>query len=88
MAHPVEIFGGSARLSDPCAYLVPTPLAKECRTDPSSVAKKNGELASAANVTTFTTGRLPGAWRTNGAFLKRRGKVVLRSPERLFLHTI
>ena len=49
---------------------------------------KNEELASAANVTAFTTSRLLSEWRRNGAVLKRRGKVVLRSPERLFLHTI
>ena len=49
---------------------------------------KNEELASAANVTAFTTSRLLSEWRKNGAVLKRRGKVVLRSPDRLFLHTI
>jgi hypothetical protein len=27
-------------------------------------------------------------WQNNGAILKRRGKVLLRSPERLLLHTI
>jgi CRP/FNR family transcriptional regulator, nitrogen oxide reductase regulator len=48
---------------------------------------KNEELASAANVTAFTTSRLLSEWQRNGAVLKRRGKVVLRSPGRLFLHT-
>ena len=49
---------------------------------------RNEELASAANVTAFTTSRLLSEWQRNGAVLKRRGKVVLRSPDRLFLHTI
>jgi hypothetical protein len=50
--------------------------------------KQNEELASAASVKALTSSRLPGAWRTNSAVLKRRGKVVLRSPERFSLHTI
>jgi CRP-like cAMP-binding protein len=48
----------------------------------------NEELAGAANVTPFTASRLLSKWQSNGAVLKRRGKVLLRSPERLFLHTI
>lgn len=47
----------------------------------------NEELAGAANVTTFTVSRLLSEWQSNGAVLKHRGKVLLRSPERL-LHTI
>ena len=49
---------------------------------------KNEELASAANVTAFTTSRLLSEWRSNGAVLKRRGKVVLRSRDGLFLRSI
>ena len=48
----------------------------------------NEELAGAANVTPFTTSRLLSKWQSNGALLKQRGKVLLRSPERLLLHTI
>jgi CRP-like cAMP-binding protein len=47
----------------------------------------NEELASAANVTPFTASRLLSEWQTNRAVVKRRGKILLRSPERLFLHT-
>jgi CRP-like cAMP-binding protein len=36
----------------------------------------------------FTASRLLSGWQNNGAILKRRGKVLLRSPERLLLHTI
>jgi CRP-like cAMP-binding protein len=43
----------------------------------------NEELASAANITPFTASRLLSKWRTNGAVIKRRGKILLRSPERL-----
>jgi len=45
----------------------------------------NEELAGAANVTPFTASRLLSEWQKNGAVLKHRGKVVLRSPERLLL---
>jgi CRP/FNR family transcriptional regulator, nitrogen oxide reductase regulator len=57
---------------------------------PSGVALQitNEELANAANVTPFTASRLMGAWQRDGALVKRRGKVLLRSPERLFLGTI
>ena len=48
----------------------------------------NEELAGAANVTAFTASRLLSKWQNNGAILKRRGKVLLRSPERLLLHTV
>ena len=48
----------------------------------------NEELAGAANVSTFTVSRLLSEWQDNGAVLKCRGKVLLRSPKRLFLHTI
>jgi len=45
----------------------------------------NEELASAANITPFTASRLLGEWQTNHAVVKRRGKIVLRSPGRLLL---
>lgn len=48
----------------------------------------NEELAGAANVSTFTVSRLLSEWQDNGAVLKCRGKVLLRSPKRPFLHTI
>jgi CRP-like cAMP-binding protein len=43
----------------------------------------NEELANAANVTPFTASRLMSAWQRNRALVKRRGKVLLLSPERL-----
>jgi CRP/FNR family transcriptional regulator, nitrogen oxide reductase regulator len=48
----------------------------------------NEELASAANVTPFTASRLLSEWQTNHAVVKRRGKILLRSPERLLLHVV
>jgi len=44
----------------------------------------NEELASAANVTPFTTSRVMSEWRRRGALKKSRGKVLLRSPVLLF----
>jgi CRP-like cAMP-binding protein len=43
----------------------------------------NEELANAANVTPFTASRLMSAWQRKRALVKRRGKVLLLSPERL-----
>jgi CRP-like cAMP-binding protein len=48
----------------------------------------NEELASAANISPFTASRLLSEWQTDGAIAKRRGKILLRSPDRLFLHIV
>jgi len=48
----------------------------------------NEELANAANVTVFTASRLLSEWQRNGALVKSRGKILLRSPERLFLREV
>ena len=47
----------------------------------------NEELANAANITAFTASRLMSKWQRDRALVKCRGKVLLRSPERLFLQT-
>jgi CRP/FNR family transcriptional regulator, nitrogen oxide reductase regulator len=39
----------------------------------------NEELASAANITRFTTSRLLNKWQRSGVITKRRGKILLRS---------
>jgi CRP-like cAMP-binding protein len=43
----------------------------------------NEELANAANVTPFTASRLMSEWQRDRALVKRRGRVLLRVPERL-----
>lgn len=48
----------------------------------------NEELASTASITPFTASHLLSEWQSNRALEKRRGKVLLRSPERLFLHVV
>ena len=45
----------------------------------------NEELAYSANITPYTTSRLISKWRKSGAIRKRKGKIILRSPERFFL---
>jgi len=47
----------------------------------------NEELAGAANVTPFTASRLLSEWQGHGAVVKRRGKILLRFPEKLDLHS-
>jgi CRP/FNR family transcriptional regulator, nitrogen oxide reductase regulator len=48
----------------------------------------NEELGNAANVTPFTASRLISEWQRNRVLVKRRGKILLRSPERLLLTTV
>ena len=48
----------------------------------------NEELASAANITPFTASRLLSEWQRNRAVLKRRGKILLCSPEKLLLCSV
>jgi CRP-like cAMP-binding protein len=48
----------------------------------------NEDLASSANITPYTTSRLMSAWQKSRAIAKHRGKVVLRSPERLLLRVV
>jgi CRP-like cAMP-binding protein len=49
---------------------------------------RNEELANEANVTPFTTSRLLSEWQRLGIVRKSRGKVLLRSPERLFIQEV
>jgi CRP/FNR family transcriptional regulator, nitrogen oxide reductase regulator len=49
---------------------------------------RNEELANEANISPFTASRLLSAWQREGILVKRRGKVLLRSPGRLLRHDI
>jgi len=46
---------------------------------------RNEELANEANVTHFTASRMLSEWQRQGILRKSRGKILLLSPERLFL---
>ena len=48
----------------------------------------NEELANAANITQFTASRLLSEWQRNRTVVKRRGKILLCSPEKLLLHSL
>ncbi len=52
------------------------------------LAIRNEELASAANVTTFTVSRLMSEWQRGGLVKKSRGKVLVPFPERLLLQDL
>ena len=43
----------------------------------------NEQLADASNVTLFTVSRLTAEWRRSNLITKRRGRIVLRFPDRL-----
>jgi len=45
----------------------------------------NEELANAANITPYTASRILSEWQRTGAIRKQRGKLFVRSAERLFL---
>lgn len=47
----------------------------------------NEELASAANITPFTASRILSEWQDTNVVTKRRGKIILHSPGRLFSKT-
>ena len=49
-----------------------------------SLELTNEQLANAANVTPFTASRILRSWQRNGAVVKTRGKLLLRSPAELF----
>jgi CRP-like cAMP-binding protein len=48
----------------------------------------NEELAHAANITPYTTSRVISEWHKTGAVRKQRGRILLRSLEKLFLRAI
>jgi CRP-like cAMP-binding protein len=45
----------------------------------------NEELANSANITAYTASRMISRWERDGVIRKKRGKILVRSPERLFL---
>jgi CRP/FNR family transcriptional regulator, nitrogen oxide reductase regulator len=45
----------------------------------------NEDLANSANITPFTASRIVSQWKKIGALRKQRGKILVRSPERLLL---
>jgi len=48
----------------------------------------NEELAHAANISPYTTSRVISEWHRTGAVRKHRGRILLRSLERLFLRSV
>lgn len=48
----------------------------------------NQELADSANITPYTTSRMVNQWKKTGALHKQRGKILLRSPEKLLLRAV
>jgi len=48
----------------------------------------NEDLSNAANITHYTTSRLMSGWQKDRTIVKRRGRILLRTPERLILRTV
>jgi len=53
-------------------------------SDGINIEVTNEQLANTANITLFTVSRLLNEWHRKGVLVKSRGKIVLRSPEKLF----
>jgi len=53
-------------------------------SDGITIEVTNEQLANTANITLFTVSRLLSEWHRKGVLVKSRGKIVLRSPEKLF----
>lgn len=47
------------------------------------IEANNEDLANAAGITTYTASRLLTRWQRSGVILKKRGRVIISSPERL-----
>jgi CRP-like cAMP-binding protein len=58
-------------------------IGQKCATG-ISLEITNEQLANTANISLFTVSRLLSEWQRNGAVVKSRGKILLRSSERLF----
>ena len=48
----------------------------------------NEEVADSAAISPYTTSRILSEWQKVGAIQKRRGKIVLDSPEKFFLKVL
>jgi CRP-like cAMP-binding protein len=48
----------------------------------------NEDLANSTNITPYTTSRMISDWQRDGVIRKKRGKIFLRCPERLFLRPV
>jgi CRP/FNR family transcriptional regulator, nitrogen oxide reductase regulator len=57
-------------------------------TDGVALQITNEELANAANISPFTASRLMSEWQRDRVLVKRRGKILLRSPEQLFMRVV
>ena len=53
-------------------------------SDGINIEVTNEQLANTANITPFTVSRLLSEWHRKGILVKSRGKIILRSPEKLF----
>jgi CRP-like cAMP-binding protein len=84
LAAHVALCSESARERVAHILLALAPLIGEKSPDGIELDITNEELADSANITPYTTSRLISEWQRTGALLKRRGRILVRSPERFF----
>jgi len=63
------------------------PSIGEAVSDGIEIDVSNQELADSVNINLYTVTRILSKWQRTGAIRKYRGKILLRSPKKLFLST-
>jgi CRP/FNR family transcriptional regulator, nitrogen oxide reductase regulator len=74
------------RLAHVLAELAPT--IGQNKQDGVELDVTNEELANSANITPYTASRLISEWQRAGAIRKHRGRLLLRSTDKFFLHVV
>jgi CRP-like cAMP-binding protein len=64
------------------------PSIGEVVSDGIAIDVTNQELADSVNINLFNATRIVSDWQKSGAIRKQRGRIVLRSPKKLFLHSL
>jgi len=64
------------------------PSIGEAVSDGIEIDVTNQELADSVNINLFNATRIVSEWQKIGAIRKHRGKIVLRSPKKLFLSSL
>ena len=85
LAAHVALCSETARESVAHVLLALAPLIGQKCPDGIELDVTNQELADSTNISPYTASRLINEWQRNGALRKRRGKIILGSPERFSL---
>jgi len=88
LAAHVALCSEAARERLAHVLLALAPLIGQKTPDGIELDVTNEELANSVNITLYTTSRLISEWQKHGAIRKRRGKILVRAPERFLLRVV